>query len=59
MKVLYNGQEIELDEEEIPGRDEFDLFRDDDLEDTIEVDINKIKDLENTQEIILNGDNHE
>ncbi len=51
MKVVYQGEEIELDNEDIPGRDEFDYFNDaNNLEDTIEIDINQIKN---------DGDNNE
>ncbi len=42
MKVLYKGKEIELDDEKIEGKDEFDTLED--LEKTIEIDSNKIKD---------------
>ena len=41
MKVLYQGKEIELDDEEVLGRYEFDN-NNDDLEDTKEIDINEI-----------------
>ncbi len=44
MKVIYQNKEIEIDNDNIPGRDEFDYFDDDiNLEDTIEIDINKTK----------------
>ena len=43
MKVLYNGQEIDLDGENIQGRDEFDTLINEDLEDTIEININDIE----------------
>lgn len=41
MEVLYNNNKIELDDEYVEGRDEFDELRD--LEDTIELNTNDIK----------------
>ena len=43
MKVTYQNKEIEIDDDYIPGRDEFDYFDNIDLEDTIEIDVEKIK----------------
>lgn len=46
MKVLYNGEEIDIDTNLEKGEMELDLFdeEDSDLEDTIELDLNSLKD---------------
>lgn len=41
MKVLYNNQEIELDDEIVEGKDEFDTLED--LEKTMEINQNEIE----------------
>ena len=52
MKVLYNGKEKELDDNNIKGRDEFDTLTNVDMEDTIEL---NIKDINNYQSGDDNG----
>lgn len=47
MKVLYNGEEIDIDTNLEKGEMELDLFdeEDSDLEDTIEIDLSYLKDV--------------
>ena len=45
MKVLYNGEEIDINTNLEKGEMELDLFEEDDLEDTIEIDLNDLKDV--------------